>query len=79
MVEFYEKAITLACHKALEQLRHYSFIEDFYLAGGTALAYFDDAEQQPMPRMLKPVRWAEVTANCESAARQLVRRLSKLD
>lgn len=44
-----------------------------------ALAYFEDAEQQPMPRMLKPVKWADVRAYCEGAARRLARRLSGLD
>jgi len=44
-----------------------------------ALAYFEDAEQLPMPKLLKPVRWADVRAYCESAARRLARRLSGLD
>lgn len=44
-----------------------------------ALAYFEDAEQQPMPRLLTPVRWADVRAYCEAAARQTARRLSGLD
>jgi hypothetical protein len=44
-----------------------------------ALAYFEDAEQQPMPRLLKPVRWADVRAYCEAAAPRLARRLSGLD
>jgi len=44
-----------------------------------ALAYFEDAEQQPMPRLLTPVRWADVQAYCEAAARQAARRLSGLD
>jgi hypothetical protein len=43
-----------------------------------ALAYFDDAEQQPMPRMLTPVDWADVRAYCEAAARRLARGLSGL-
>lgn len=43
-----------------------------------ALAYFEDAEQQPMPRLIKSVRWADVRAYCEAAARQLTRRLSGL-
>ena len=38
MVDFYESATTPACHQALDYLRHHRFIEDFYLAGGTALA-----------------------------------------
>jgi hypothetical protein len=44
-----------------------------------ALAYFGDAEQQPMPRLLTPVRWADVRAYCEAAAQNLARRLSGLD
>lgn len=44
-----------------------------------ALAYFDDAEIQPMPRMLKPVEWADVRAYCEEAARKFTRRLSGLE
>lgn len=43
-----------------------------------ALAYFDDAENQAMPRMLIPVGWDDVRAYCESSARRLVRRLSGL-
>jgi hypothetical protein len=43
-----------------------------------ALAYFEDAEVQPMPRMLTPVRWAAVRAYCEAAARRMARRLSGL-
>lgn len=43
-----------------------------------ALAYFEDAEPQPMPRMLTPVEWADVRAYCEAAARRLVHRLSGL-
>ena len=44
-----------------------------------ALAYFEDAEQQPMPGLLTPVRWADVRAYCKVAARRLARRLSGLD
>jgi len=44
-----------------------------------ALAYFEDAESQPMPRLLTPVEWADVRAYCEAAARQLTRRLSGLE
>jgi predicted nucleotidyltransferase component of viral defense system len=43
-----------------------------------ALAYFEDAEQQPMPRMLIPVTWEDVRIYCEDASRKLVRRLSGL-
>ena len=44
-----------------------------------ALAYFEDAEPQPMPRLLTPVEWADVRAYCEAAARRLTRRLSGLE
>jgi hypothetical protein len=44
-----------------------------------SLAYFEDAEPQPMPRLLTPVEWADVCAYCEAAARRLVRRLSALE
>ena len=44
-----------------------------------ALAYFEDAEQQPMPRLLTLVRWPDVRVYCETAARRLARRLSGLD
>jgi len=43
-----------------------------------ALAYFEDAEQQPMPRMLTRVQWVDVRTYCEEAARRLGRRLSGL-
>jgi predicted nucleotidyltransferase component of viral defense system len=38
MVKFYETAITRACHEALALLSGHAFLNDFYLAGGTALA-----------------------------------------
>lgn len=39
-----------------------------------ALAYFDDAEQQAMPRMLRRIRWTDVRRYCEAGARWLVKR-----
>lgn len=38
MVDFFERAVTKSCLNAFTQLRKYEFINDFYLAGGTALA-----------------------------------------
>ncbi|WP_374688109.1 nucleotidyl transferase AbiEii/AbiGii toxin family protein [Promineifilum sp.] len=38
MVKFYETAITPSCQEALALLASHSFLEGFYLAGGTALA-----------------------------------------
>ena len=43
-----------------------------------ALAYFEEAEQQPVPQMLVPIEWADVRAYCEATARRLARRLSGL-
>lgn len=51
---------------------------NFLAVTARALAYFEDAEQQPMPRMLVPVAWSDVRAYCEAAARRLARRLSGL-
>jgi len=44
-----------------------------------ALAYFDDAEAQPMPEMLISIQWSDVRIYCEVASRKLTRRLSGLD
>jgi len=44
-----------------------------------ALSYFEDAEPQPMPRLLTPIEWADVRAYCEVASRRLARRLSGLE
>lgn len=44
-----------------------------------ALVYFEDAEQQPMPKLLKPIRWPDVKKYCETAVRQFTRRFSQLD
>lgn len=50
----------------------------FLVIAARALAYFEDAEQQPMPRLLVPTDWADVRSCCEDAARRLARRLSGL-
>jgi hypothetical protein len=51
----------------------------FLHVAARALAYFEDAEPQPMPRLLTPVEWADVRAYCEAAAHRLARRLSGLE
>jgi len=73
MVDFHELTTTPACRHALAYLSQQPFISDFYLAGGTALAL------QPMPRLLTPIKWADVRAYCEAAARRLTHRLSGLE
>ncbi len=52
---------------------------DFSAILARALAYFEDAEQQPMPRMVHEVRWQDVKAYCQAAARKLARELSGLE
>lgn len=37
----------------------------------TAVAYFDDAEQEPMPQMLWPVSWSQSRERITSAVREL--------
>jgi predicted nucleotidyltransferase component of viral defense system len=51
----------------------------FLSVAARALAYFDDAEAQPMPRMLISIQWSEVRLYCEAAARKLTRRLSGIE
>ncbi len=51
----------------------------FLAIAARALAYFEDAEEQPMPNLLMSVRWTDVRTYCEAAARRLTRRLSGLD
>ncbi len=50
---------------------------DFLLTLARALAYFDDAEQQPMPDMLKRVRWADVKRYAQEGARHIVQQQRK--
>jgi predicted nucleotidyltransferase component of viral defense system len=47
---------------------------DFLTIAARALAYFEDAEQQPMPHMLIRVRWSDVRRYCEKGALWLVKR-----
>ena len=51
---------------------------NFLAITARALAYFEDAETQPMPQMRVAIRWENVRGYCEEAARRLGRRLSGL-
>jgi hypothetical protein len=57
----------------------YSDRPSFLAIAIRALAYFEDAEHQPMPRLLWPVRWTDVREYCETSVRRVSRRLSRLD
>jgi len=52
---------------------------DFLAIAVRALAYFADAESQPMPRIRWSVKWEEVRRYCETAAVRWARRLSGLE
>ncbi len=58
--------------------KKYSDRPQFLAVVVRALVYFDDAEQQPMPKMLNRVDWKDIRIYCEDAARSLTRRLSGL-
>lgn len=47
---------------------------DFTTILARALAYFDDAERQPMPELATPINWAEVKRYAEAGARYIVER-----
>ena len=69
---------------SLEQLlalvpQKYTNRPDFLAILVRALAYFEDAEQQPMPQMYHEVRWQDVKAYCQAAARRLARDLAGLE
>jgi hypothetical protein len=51
----------------------------FLSVAARALAFFEDAEAQPMPRMLIPIHWSEVRLYCEEGARKLTRHLSGME
>ena len=70
--------------KSLEKLfelapKKYHDRPQFLAVTVKALTYFEDAEQQPMPRMLIPVAWEDVRIYCEVASRNLTRHLSGLN
>jgi predicted nucleotidyltransferase component of viral defense system len=62
------KAITLACHAALDVLRRQSFIRKFYLAGGTALAL------QIGHRISQDLDWFSYTEQLKKVERDKIRR-----
>ena len=79
--------IDLYCLREIVTLDHllelvpqkYNDRSSFLAITARALAYFVDAETQPMPRMLKSVQWEQVRAYCEAAASKLARHLSGLE
>jgi predicted nucleotidyltransferase component of viral defense system len=67
----------------LEQLfalvpQKYTNRPEFLAISARALAYFEDAEQQPMPQMFRQIRWSDVKTYCQMAARKLARDLAGL-
>jgi predicted nucleotidyltransferase component of viral defense system len=79
-VDLYCLQDTVSLERLLELAStKYANRPSFLSVAARALAYFQDAELQPMPRLLKPVEWADVRAYCEAAAYRLTRRLSGLE
>lgn len=70
----------LASRLDLERLlrgagRKYADHRDFLLQAARALVYFEDAEKDPMPRLLRPADWDEVKGCFEREVPRLIRRL----
>jgi hypothetical protein len=79
-VDLYSLRDIVALDRLLELAAiKYADRPSFLPVAARALAYFGDAEPQPMPRLLQPVEWADIRAYCEAAARRLARRLSGLE
>jgi hypothetical protein len=64
MVSYYDNAITESCRQGLAILRDYIFIQDFYLAGGTALAL------QIGHRISTDLDWFSVTNHLQAPERE---------
>lgn len=74
-VDLYCLRGTISLDRLLELAEvKYADRPSFLSIAARALAYFEDAEPQPMPEMLMPVEWSEVKRYCEEAAVHLVRR-----
>ncbi|MFQ5769354.1 MAG: nucleotidyl transferase AbiEii/AbiGii toxin family protein [bacterium] len=72
------KIITL--EKLLQLIaKKYADRPTFLAIAARALTYFEDAEQQPMPKMLISIEWNDVKNYCTTVARQLTRKLSSLE
>ncbi|MBI2070355.1 MAG: nucleotidyl transferase AbiEii/AbiGii toxin family protein [Elusimicrobia bacterium] len=50
---------------------------DFYLQAAKALVYFDDAESDPSPRLLKPARWPQIKKYFEQEVPKAVKVILK--
>ncbi|MFA5138866.1 MAG: nucleotidyl transferase AbiEii/AbiGii toxin family protein [Elusimicrobiota bacterium] len=55
--------------------RKFSGHRDMLLEASRALVYFEDAEKEPMPRLLKRISWERVRAYFEKEVPRLVNRL----
>jgi len=67
MVKFFPEAITPGCQQALTYLRQQSWLEGYYLAGGTALAL------QIGHRVSTDLDWFTPTHLLETAGREAIR------
>jgi hypothetical protein len=53
--------------------RKFPLHADFPLQAARALVYFEDAEKEPMPRMLRPVTWDQIKSWFETAIPKYVK------
>ena len=74
MIHPHWEALTPATLRAFYQAARLPFISSFYLAGGSGLAYFADAEALPMPRMLDRTPWAKMKKFLEHEAMEAGRK-----
>lgn len=74
MVTFFEDAITTNCRRSLNFLRQHDFIQDFYLAGGTALAL------QIGHRISEDLDWFSQSQNLQTPTRtQIISKFKSRD
>lgn len=59
--------------------KKYPYHEAFPAFSVRALSYFDDADSDPMPRMIKNVKWEEVKAYLEKQAMDIGRKQLELE
>jgi hypothetical protein len=60
-----------------EAAKKYPDSLDFPFQAAKALNYFEDAEQEPIPRLLKPISWEKIRSHFEQLSREMTDELLK--
>jgi hypothetical protein len=50
---------------------------DFAFQAAKAISYFEDAEREPMPRLLKPISWEKIRSHFENLSSEITAELLK--